>query len=59
MVAVGDALALAGAFAALLADRGARERMGRAARETIEAEHSLERSMAQLEALLQEVRAER
>jgi hypothetical protein len=33
--------------------------MGRAARETIESEHSLERSMSQLEGLLHEVRNER
>jgi hypothetical protein len=32
--------------------------MGRAARETIEAEHSLERSMRMLEGLLREVRSE-
>jgi glycosyltransferase involved in cell wall biosynthesis len=56
VVPVGDALALAAALAALLADRGARERMGRAARETIEQEHSLERSMGMLEELLREVR---
>lgn len=59
VVPVGDARALGAALAALLADRAVRERMGRAARETIEAEHSLERSIAMLEALLRGVIAER
>jgi glycosyltransferase involved in cell wall biosynthesis len=58
VVPVGDARALGAELAALLADRAARERMGRAARETIEAEHSLERSMAMLEELLSKVRSE-
>jgi glycosyltransferase involved in cell wall biosynthesis len=56
VVPVGDARALGATLAALLADPSARERMGRAARETIEAEHSLEGSLAKLEALLDEVR---
>lgn len=56
VVPVGDARALGATLAALLADPAARERMGRAARETIEAEHSLEGSLAKLEALLDEVR---
>jgi glycosyltransferase involved in cell wall biosynthesis len=59
VVPVGDSRALGAALAALLDDRAARERMGRAARETIEAEHSLERSMTMLEGLLREARAER
>jgi len=58
VVPVGDARALGAALAALLADPAARERMGRAARETIEVEHSLAASMSQLEALLDEVRRE-
>jgi glycosyltransferase involved in cell wall biosynthesis len=58
VVPVGDARALGTALAELLADREGRARMGRAARETIEAEHSLERSLAQLEGLLREVRSE-
>lgn len=56
VVPVGDARALGATLAALLADPAARERMGRAARETIEAEHSLEGSLAKLEGLLDEVR---
>jgi glycosyltransferase involved in cell wall biosynthesis len=56
VVPVGDAKALGATLAALLEDGAARERMGRAARETIEAEHSLERSMGMLEGLLREVR---
>jgi glycosyltransferase involved in cell wall biosynthesis len=59
VVPVADSRALGEALAALLADGAARERMGRAARETIEAEHSLERSMAMLEGLLREVREDR
>jgi glycosyltransferase involved in cell wall biosynthesis len=59
VVPVGDARALGATLAALLADPAARERMGRAARETIEAEHSLERSMRMLEELLRSVRDER
>jgi glycosyltransferase involved in cell wall biosynthesis len=59
VVPVADPRALGAALAELLADRDARERMGRAARETIEREHSLERSLAMLEALLREVRSER
>jgi glycosyltransferase involved in cell wall biosynthesis len=58
VVPVGDALALGATLAALLADPAARERMGRAARETIESEHSLARSLALLEGLLREVRGE-
>jgi glycosyltransferase involved in cell wall biosynthesis len=59
VVPVADARALGATLAALLADPAARERMGRAARETIEQEHSLEVSLAQLEQLLRGVRAER
>lgn len=55
VVPVGDAQALGDALAELLSDPAARARMGRAARETIEQEHSLERSMRQLELLLREV----
>ena len=55
VVPVGDARALGATLAALLSDRAARERMGRAARETIEEEHSLERSMGMLEGLLRGV----
>lgn len=58
VVPVGDARALGATLAALLADPAAREQMGRAARETIEAEHSLEGSLAKLESLLDEVRHE-
>jgi len=58
VVPVGDARALGATLAALLADDAARARMGRAARETIEAEHSLDGSMAQLEGLLRAVRSE-
>jgi glycosyltransferase involved in cell wall biosynthesis len=56
VVPVGDSGALGATLAALLEDAPARERMGRAARETIEAEHSLERSMGMLEQLLREAR---
>jgi glycosyltransferase involved in cell wall biosynthesis len=59
VVPVGDAHTLGATLAALLADPAARARMGRAARETIEQEHSLERSMEKLEALLRQVRSER
>jgi len=58
VVPVGDAPALGATLAALLADPTARQRMGRAARETIEAEHSLAGSLAKLEALLRDVRRE-
>lgn len=58
VVPVGDARALGAALAALLADPAARAQMGRAARETIEEEHSLERSLALLESLLHAVRSE-
>jgi glycosyltransferase involved in cell wall biosynthesis len=58
VVPVGDSRALGTTLAALLADAAARERMGRAARETIEAEHSLPRSTEMLEELLREVRRE-
>ncbi len=55
VVPVGDASALGATLGALLADSAARARMGHAARETIEAEHSLDASMGQLEHLLRAV----
>ncbi len=58
VVPVGDARALGAALAELLADAAARARMGRAARETIEQEHSLDASIGQLENLLRAVRGE-
>jgi glycosyltransferase involved in cell wall biosynthesis len=59
VVPVGDAPALGTTLAELLDSAADRERMGRAARETIEQEHSLAGSMAQLERLLSAVRSER
>jgi len=55
VVPVGDEAALGAVLAELLGDRDARLRMGHAARETIEREHSLEGSMDQLEAILRSV----
>ena len=55
----GDACALAGAIAELLGDREERERMGRAARDLVERDHSLERMTDRLEGILREVQAER
>jgi glycosyltransferase involved in cell wall biosynthesis len=58
VVRAGDERALALAVAELLADGGARERMGRAARETVLREHSLEHATDRLEQILREVRGE-
>jgi glycosyltransferase involved in cell wall biosynthesis len=55
----GDAYALAAAIAELLSDREERERMGRAAREVVERDHSLERMTDRLESLLRGVQTER
>jgi len=59
VVPVGDERALALAIVELLGDRGARERMGRAARATALREHSLEHVTDRLEQILREVRGER
>ena len=59
IVPTADARALADALVELLGDRGARERMGRAARELAVSEHSLEVATDRLEAILREVLAGR
>jgi glycosyltransferase involved in cell wall biosynthesis len=59
VVPAGDPRALAVAIAELLGDRDARERMGRAARETVLREHSLATATERLEQILRDVGGER